>query len=77
MWDIKLKTTRKQDKQIKACRHRQQCNGYQRVKGQRGSLKKKVKGGKYMVVEGELTLGGKDITQHTDDALTIVHLKPM
>ena len=74
MWDINLKATNEQDKQTETQGHGQWTSGYQKVGGGGGGVGRQGKGGqiqrsrgrvkwvkgiKYMVAEGNWTLGGK------------------
>ena len=82
MWTINLKATNEQDKQTHG--HRLQTSGYQRLgsKGRVGGRQGKggqiqedrgrvkwVKGIKYMVAEGNWTLGGNHTIEYIDAKL--------
>lgn len=58
MWDRKKKAANKRDKQIKTQRHGRQYVWWSPEGKEAGGRWEKVKGVKYTVTEGNLTLGG-------------------
>ena len=57
---------KKRKKEKKPCRHRQQYGGYHREEGGYREYQR-VKKAKYMVMEDDLSLGGKQMMQYTNE----------
>ena len=75
MWDINLKTKYEQTRQSNKNLGTDQIGGCQKERRLGGG--KRVKGIKYMVAEGKLTLSVEHTMQHSDMDCRIVHWKPI
>ena len=70
MWEIKLKATNKQNKQKLVDTY----NDIVVTRGKKG-WGKEINGVKYMVIEGDLTLGGEHSMEYINDVLYNCTLK--
>lgn len=74
MWDIKLNTTKEQDKQTN--KNADMDNSLVGTRGEEGTGKA-VKGVKYLATEGDVTLGDKHNGNTQITYFRILYLKPI